>query len=209
MLFGLVVVFPLHFTIQSAFKRRERALEYFSLFKGRLMALYYSINIAEDLTPEKKQEGTNLLKRVSDQVAQQLEAREGSYELTQRKLNEVYTFIQANLEELSKRNVIKMIRYMSDVTDSTTYLITSITHHRTIAGLRFYSIFFILVFPFLHAPILLSRLEGLVSIPVFYVLAGVVSILLVTLNNFQTMIEYPFDPKGVDNVKLKEFKLDV
>lgn len=40
LLFGICIVFPLHFSMQSAFKRRDRALEYFSLFKGGSMSLY-------------------------------------------------------------------------------------------------------------------------------------------------------------------------
>jgi hypothetical protein len=33
--------------------------------------------------------------------------------------------------------------------------------------------------------------------------------LLVTLYNFQTHIEYPFDQKGADDIKLDEFKLNI
>ena len=72
MLFGLAVAFPVHFSIQAAFKRREKALEYFSAFKGGLMTLYYSVQLATDLTSEKKLEGTNVLKGISDQLTHQL-----------------------------------------------------------------------------------------------------------------------------------------
>ena len=34
------------------------------------------------------------------------------------------------------------------------------------------------------------------------------SLLLVTLGNFQVMLEYPFDPKGMDNIKVREFLLE-
>ena len=33
--------------------------------------------------------------------------------------------------------------------------------------------------------------------------------LLVTLYNFQAHIEYPFDQKGADDIKLDEFKLNI
>jgi hypothetical protein len=208
MLFSLAVVFPLHFTVQAAFKRREKALEYFSAFKGGLMALHYSINIAKKLTPEKKIEGTNILKSAADQVAQQLESRESNYELIQRKLNEIFAFMQTNRKELSGRNVIKMVRYMKDVSESTVYL-TSLITHRTIAGMRFYSLFFIVIFPFIHAPILLHKLHNIVPESAIYLIVGVASLVLITLNNFQFMIEYPFDKRGIDNVQVREFKLDV
>jgi hypothetical protein len=208
MLFGLVVVFPLHFTIQAAFKRREKALEYFSSFKGALMTLYYSINISGKLPPEKKVEGTNILKSISDLLAHQLETSEGGYEPIQRKMNEAYAFIQTNKEELSKRNVIKMLRYMGNATESSVYL-ASVARHRTMAGMRFYSLFFILIFPFFHAPILLHKLEHIAPDFAIYLIVGLASLFLILLNNFQHLIEYPFDQRGIDNIQLKEFKLDV
>ena len=208
MLFGLAVGFPLHFSIQAAFKRREKALEYFSMFKGGLMALYYSIQVAEDVPAEKKMEGTNILKSIGDQLATQLQNRDATYELIQRKINEIFAFMQTNLDGLSKRNVIKMIRHVSRVSEGSVYLV-SLTSHRTMVGLRFYSIFFILIFPIVQAPLLLHRLDGVVPSWGIHVFVALTSLLLITLNNFQKMIEYPFDQGGIDNIRLKEFKLDV
>jgi hypothetical protein len=207
-LFSLAVVFPLHFSIQAAFKRRERALEYFSSFKGWIMALYYSIHLAEDLTDEKKKEATNILKAVADQLSRQLESREYGYGSIQRKLDDVFAFMQANREELSKRNLIKMIRYLGDVTESSVYLM-SLAKHRTMAGLRFYSVFFIIIFPLVQAPILLDRLDGIIPETGLYLVVACTTLILITLNNFQYVIEYPFDQRGMDNVQLKEFKLDI
>ena len=208
MLFGLVIAFPLHYTIQAAFKRREKALEYFSGFKGGLLTLYYSVQLATDLSTEKRVEGINILKAISDQVIHQLETREGNYELTQRKLNEMSTFIETNQKDLPKRNAVKMVRYLGNVSEATVYLL-SLLKHRTMVGMRFYGIFFILVFPLIQAPILLHRLEGHVPYWMIYIFVCLTSLILVTLTNFQKLIEYPFDPGGMDNVRLREFKLDV
>src|SRR5688572_31839294 len=80
LLFGLAVVFPLHFSIQAAFKRRDKALEYFSLFKGGALALHYSFQAAEDLSTEGKQEARGHLKRMADSLFNQLENRIKSYQ---------------------------------------------------------------------------------------------------------------------------------
>ena len=208
MLFGLAVAFPVHFSIQAAFKRREKALEYFSAFKGGLMTLYYSVQLATDLTSEKKLEGTNVMKGISDQLTHQLETREESHELIQRKLNEMSAFIETNQEDLSKRNAVKMVRYLGNVSEATVYLV-SLVKHRTMAGMRFYSTFFILLFPFIQAPILMHRLEDIVPEWTIYIFICLTTLILVTLNNFQKMIEYPFDPGGMDNIRMRDFKLDV
>ena len=208
LLFGLCVVFPLHFSMQAAFKRRDKALEYFSLFKGASMALHYSFQIAEDLLAEKKMEARRLLKAVAAQLIEQLENRTLGYEPVQKKLNEVFAFIEINREEISKRNVLRTIRYLKDVTESSVYLI-SLVRHRTMIGLRFYTILFIIIFPLVQAPIVLFRLDGIVPAWGIYIFLALTSVILVTLSNFQTLIEYPFDSKGADNIHLRDFTPDI
>lgn len=208
LLFGLCIVFPLHFSMQAAFKRRDRALEYFSLFKGGAMALYYSFQIAEDLSAEKKKSATGLLKQVTSQLMHQLEYRIATYGSLQQKLNELFAFIESNREEISKRNTLRTIRYLRDVTESSVYLL-SLAKHRTMVGLRFYSVFFIIIFPLIQAPIALYHFGSIVPVWFIHVFLGTTSLILVTLNNFQTMIEYPFEAKGMDNIVIRDFSLDV
>lgn len=208
MLFGLAVVFPLHFSIQAAYQRRERALQYFSKFKGAMISIYYSIQIADDLPDETKREGRNHLQALAEQLITKLENREPGYESVQQKLNNLCDFISTYKKDLSKGNAIKMIRYVNRISESSVYLV-NIINHRTMAGLRFYSIFFVIIFPFIQAPILLNRLDGIIANWSFYLIVALTSIILVSLTNFQKMIEYPFDQAGADNVQLKEFGLGI
>jgi len=208
LLFSLCVVFPLHFSMQAAFKRRDKALEYFSLFKAGSMALHYSFQISEDLPVEKKEQAGSLLKGMIAQLINQLENKNAGYESLQQKLNEIFSFIENHRQEISKRNVLRTVRYLKDVTESSVYLI-SLVSHRTMVGLRFYSIFFIIIFPVVQAPIVLNRLDSIAPDWVIYIFLALTSLILVTLNNFQTMIEYPFDNKGMDNIKIRDFLLNV
>lgn len=208
MLFSLCVVFPLHFSIQAAFKRRDRALEYFSLFKAGSMALHYSFRVSEDLTEEKKQEADNLLTNIYNQLVLLLETRTKTYQSLQQNLDILFTFIENNREEISKRNVLRMIRYAKDVAESSVYLV-SLVNHRTMAGLRFYGLLFIIVFPIIQAPVVLYRLENLITAWGFHAMLALSSLILITLSNFQLMIEYPFDKKGVDNIQLQDFATEI
>jgi hypothetical protein len=97
-----------------------------------------------------------------------------------------------------------MIRYTLALSESSAYLI-SLIRHRTMVGIRFYAIAFIFVFPLVQAPILYYRLGNLVPAWGIYALLAFGSLLLVTLSNFQKMIEYPFDSKGVDNIQIRDF----
>jgi len=207
-LFGLAIAFPLAFSIQAAFRRRDRALEYFSLFKGGTLAILYSFSVSEDLQPDKKTEIKGILKSMMDQLIHQLEQRIISYNDMQQAVDKIMEFIEKNRESLSNRNILRIIRYIRDITESSTYLI-SLVRHRTMIGLRVYSIAFILIFPIVQAPILYYKLGDLVPAWAFHFLLALGSLLLITLSNFQKMIEYPFDSKGMDNIHLQDFTLKI
>jgi len=208
LLFGLCVVFPLHFSLQAAFKRREKALEYFSLFKAGSLALNYTFQMCEDLASEKKIAIRGILNNLGTTLINQLEGNVPGYKLMHQKLDEVFAFMEANREDISKRNALRMVRYIKDISESSSYLVSLVTH-RTMLGLRFYSIFFIIVLPLVQAPLFLFRFESIIPAWGIHLSLAFTALTLVTLNNFQTLIEYPFDPKGIDNVKVREFSVDV
>lgn len=208
LLYGLCVVFPLHFSLQAAFKRREKALEYFSLFKGCCQALHYCFEMSKDLALEKKQIARGLLNEAGTLLINQLENKTAGQKPMQVKLNEVFSFMEANREEISSRVALRMVRFLGQISESSVYLL-SLVSHRTMVGLRFYSIFFIVILPLVQAPLILYRFGDLVPSWGIYLGLAFTSIVLVTLNNFQTLIEYPFDPKGIDNVKVREFAPDL
>jgi hypothetical protein len=208
LLYGLCVVFPLHFSLQAAFKRREKALEYFSLFKGCCLALHYCFEMSKDLAVEKKQVARGLLNDVGTLLINQLENKSPGQKPMQLKLNAVFSFMETNREDISGRTALRMVRFLGQISESSGYLI-SLVSHRTMVGLRFYSIFFIVILPVVQAPLILFRFGELLPSWGIYLGLAFTSLVLVTLNNFQTLIEYPFDPKGIDNVKVREFSVDV
>lgn len=208
LLFGIIVAFPLHFSLQAAFKRREKALEYFSQFKAGSIAVHYSLQISGNLPDEQKTEARNLLKQMVATLISQLESYQGEYSVMQARLNEIMAFAEKYHEQISKRSVLRVIRYMKDVTESSTYLI-SLVHHRTMGGIRFYATLFVLLFPLIQAPIVYHNFASTLPLWMIYAACGLGSLVLVTLDNFQKLIEYPFDPRGLDNIVLRDFNLDI
>jgi len=124
----------------------------------------------------------------------------------QAEADKIFTFIEINEEFLSSRTTTRVVRYYEDIIDASTYLL-SLIKHRTMSGLRSYSLIFISFFVALHGPMLFHRLDQVLPIWVVYFSAAFSALLLITLYNFQQLIEYPFDQKGSDDVKLDEFKL--
>ena len=205
-LLGLAIAFPLGQSIQMAFKRRERALEYFSLFNAGLLAIHYSFQSSEDLTEEKKTEAKKILTDTSENLIQQLRIADGNIPRFRGETDKITQFIERNKDAISKRVQIRIVRYLKDVLDGSVYLL-SLTTHRTMIGLRFLAIIFINFFAAFHPPMLVYQLRDQMPQWVIYIVCVLGPILLITLYNFQAHIEYPFDQKGADDIKLDEYKL--
>jgi hypothetical protein len=207
-LLGLAIAFPLATSIQMAFKRREKALEYLALFKSGLLAIHYSFQASKKLDATKKAESTTILNGVCDKLLELLKTSNGNVSLVQAETDKVMQFIERNREEISARILIRVIRYLKDALDGATYLV-SLTTHRTILGLRLLAIFFIILFSAFHPPMMVYQLRDQLPEWTVYLTCALGPFLLVTLYNFQTHIEYPFDQKGADDIKLDEFKLNI
>lgn len=205
-LLGLAIAFPLGQSIQMAFRRRERALEYLSLFNAGLLAIHYSFQSSEDLTEEKKSEAVKILTDTSESLLLQLWKEDGSISKFRGETDKITQFVERNKEAISKRVQIRIVRYLKDVLDGSIYLL-SLTTHRTMVGLRVLAITFIGVFAAFHPPMLVYQLRNQMPEWAIYVAAVLGPILLITLYNFQAHVEHPFDQKGADDIKLEEFKL--
>lgn len=206
-LFGLAIAFPLGFSIQSAFKRREKALEYLSLFKAGLLAIHYSFNCAE-LGGHQKHEARTILTAIAEKLFLQLRTFEGDMKPMQVELDKILAFIDQNRDDISGRIVMRVVRYMEHAAEGTAYLL-SLVQHRTMAGLRLYAIIFITFFVTFHGPSLYNRMDQILPLWAVYISAALASMLLITLYNFQQLIEYPFRQQGSDYIKLDDFKLNL
>jgi hypothetical protein len=206
--FGLAVAFPLGTSIQTAFKRRERALEFLSVFKAGFTAINYSLQSERDLSTEQKAEGRLLLIQATESIFKQLRNANGDNVQFQKSIDSIYQFVERNREFISGRIVIRIIRYLRDSMEASTFLL-SLVRHRTMIGLRFYSLSFINVFAVIQAPMVVYELENQLPMWALYFTTGFSSLILITLYNFQQLIEYPFDEKGADDIDLDNFKLQI
>ena len=64
-LISIAIVFPLVFTIRSSFRRREKALEHLSQFRGAIKTVEYLFSTAIGLPDEKKSEISNTLNQTN------------------------------------------------------------------------------------------------------------------------------------------------
>lgn len=223
-LISVAVVFPLVFTLGSAFQRRERALEHLGRTKGALAAIKFSFSYSKKISDEKKIEINATIKDVKTQLIKFLYYESNDKKELKKAISNIQKFVTENRDGLSSSLSLKVYRLMRDVIMGIENAI-SIKTHRTPQSIRAYCELFIYVFPFFYAPTLIKNIvyqDALIIdilnhttpnieiryLIIVYALNMVLSFFLITLFNVQEQIENPFDQYGMDDIKLVNYELD-
>jgi len=209
MLVGVAIVFPVVFSIGSAYNRREGALQRFAEFKGHAIAIYYAMrdwpqNRDHDLPERVREVVTDMLRLMRKMFTSR---RQGDMVENQRK---VYTYFSTlsglantmrdygvQTSETSRVNqyISKMIIAFDNLMIVHTY--------RTPITLRAYSKVFIYIFPIIYGPYFASTFDEF-SANLEYVMPVLYSFILVSLDNIQDHLEHPFDEIGEDDIRIDE-----
>ncbi len=205
---SIAIIFPLVFTIRAAFRRREKALDHLSRFKAALLIVHGCFERCKKLPDEKKLIIKEKLLAISDSMIEYLSAGKNNQVALRANLRFIFEFVQSNKEEVSSSEAFKILRFMKDVHTSVENTVAIFTHN-TPVSLRAYCQIFIYVFPFIYAPALLHRLDEGSPDWVVYALSLVTGFILISLYNVQDQMENPFDQRGLDDIKVKDFKLEL
>lgn len=207
-LISIAIVFPLVFTIRSSFRRREKAMEHLSQFRAAIKTVDYFFTSAPTLTDEKKEEISHILIDISEKIISHLN-RNDDYCTNDLdiEVNKVYAFIIDNKEFIPRSLKDKVIRFMNDLHEAVENL-HAIHAHRTPISLKAYCLIFIYIFPFIYTPTIINRIGLDTTIWITYFVVILSEFILISLYNIQDDMEYPFDEKGLDDINLKNFKIN-
>ena len=202
---SIAIIFPLVFTIRAAFRRREKALEHLSRFKASILIVHYCFQRGKKTTDEHKAIIKQRLLLVSESLLKYLSTKDVDQSELRSNLASVFQFIQDHKEEISTSEAFKILRFLKDVHAAIENTIAIYTH-RTPISLRAYCQIFIYFFPFIYTPALLDRLKGQSPDWVVYTLCVITGFILISLFNVQDQMEDPYDQKGLDDIRVEEFK---
>ncbi len=209
MLVGVAIVFPVVFSISSAYNRREMALQRFSDFKGHAIAIFYA---SRDWTTVKNHDLPQRLRLLVNEMILTMRSMFTSHDRKAWQENEkkIYSHFSqlsgitnamrqhgVQSSEISRVNqyVSKMIIAFDNLKVVHTY--------RTPVTLRAYSKVFIYIFPIIYGPYFASTFHDF-SASLEYVMPILYSFILVSLDNIQDHLEHPFDEIGEDDIKIDE-----
>ncbi len=224
-LISVAVVFPLVFTLGSAFQRRERALEHLGRAKGALAAIKYCFSFSRKIEQSEKQEIYKYINNVKSELIKFLYAKDNDKTALNKAIGQIQDFISSSKSRMEGGLSLKVYKLMRDVIMGIENSI-SIKLHGTPESIRAYCEVFIYVFPFFYAPTLIKNIvyqdihiDDIINGPsvsildnhfvlIVYGLNIILSFLLITLFNVQEQIENPFDQDGIDDIKLENYELD-
>lgn len=202
-LFSVAVIFPLVFTIREAFKRRDSALKFLSLFRASMTSVHYCFEQCKKLDESEHDEVRAQLQQVSDLFFTALTSEDANSKPAQEALNGVFHFIQRHNDAISSGLTLKIIRFLQDANESIENTI-SLKMHGTPISMRAYCLVFVFLFPLVFAPTIVYHLPDAPAI-ITYGLSMLHAFVLISLYNVQTHMENPFDQVGLDDIKLGEY----
>ena len=205
-LISIAIIFPLVFTIRGAFRRREKALEHLSLFRGSLKTVENIVR-GSKLEESDIKKSLDLITKCSKGLIDYLSDVVPTTKSHDDNIEELYSFL------LSKRDVIgggtlqKVSRFLKDTYDSADNLV-GIHTHRTPISLKAYCLIFVYIFPAIYTPTIINKI-GIDNPPYLtYFIVILSQFILISLYNIQDQMEYPFDKEGIDDIDLDLFKLE-
>jgi hypothetical protein len=204
-LVGIAIVFPVVFSIDSAYKRRERALALLSDFKAHLHAMFLaSRDWIEPPNDDFKNEVKENLLSTYESVRQffvsdQKEAHNLEKEIFNKVSSLSGLLMRFRSLGLQSGEVSRISQYVSKIEVALENM-KVIFYYRTPVTLRAYSKIFIYSFPILYGPYFVSVSEHY-SQGLEYMMPIVFSFILVSLDNIQDHLENPFDQVGEDDIR--------
>ena len=207
---SIAIIFPLVFTITGAFNKRQESLNYLSIFRTKIITLQNIFVAVEGVTKKDQKKLSEILLNLEKYSFSLLKGRKKYSIMGIRKFSgEIFELTLSNLSNFNDREKDSMIRVKNEIFENIENL-HALQSHGTPISLRSYCLIFIYLFPLIYTPSLIDGIKSSISEYQNIISLGftiLISFTLIALYNIQNYIENPFDQKGFDDVKLKEFKL--
>lgn len=207
MLVGVAIVFPVVFSIGSAYSRRESALQRLSDFKGHAVAIYFATrDWPSDKTSDLSIRSRNLIMETVKLMQEMFKtSHDPEWFVNEKVMYE--KFSQLSVLTMELRDLGVQSGEISRVSQYVSKMIIAfdnmkiIHNYRTPITLRAYSKVFIYIFPIIYGPYFASSHLDY-SGHLEYVMPVLYSFILVSLDNIQDHLENPFDEVGEDDIKI-------
>ena len=210
-LIATAIVFPIVFSINSAYKRRESALDDYGSLKAHGRAIFFATRDWLDNADTVKLDACrNLLGDLLRSTREMFSAPRSEMHEREVRVYDCFSqlsqFIRNDLRQagLASGEVSRCNQYLSKMVLAFEQ-IKHVYQYRTPRTLRAFSDFFITVLPPLYGPYFVYIAREFSS-GLIYVMPILFALILVSLDNIQAHLENPFDQIGQDDVMINAEK---
>ena len=209
---SIAIVFPLVFSITSAYQRRQEAINIFAEFRNKIIDLTNIFYAVEKIEKEDYNKLYHILMEAQEILIDYLKNPNITEEFNalRQKRKSILILIDNYKGLFNEREKDSLIRVKNELF-LTAEKIRGIKIHGTPISLRKYCLIFIYLSPLLYnSQLIVARttvgadLETVISL----LFSLVVSFVLMALYNVQDYIENPFDQKGLDDLKIDEMEVN-
>ena len=209
---SIAIVFPLVFSITSAYQRRQEAINIFAEFRNKIIDLTNIFYAVEKIEKDDYDRLYRVLMEAQEILIDYLKKPNTKEEFNalRQKRKSILILIDNYKGLFNEREKDSLIRVKNELF-LTAEKIRGIKIHGTPISLRKYCLIFIYLSPLLYnSQLIVARttvgadLEIIISL----LFSLVVSFVLMALYNVQDYIENPFDQKGLDDLKIDEMEVN-
>ena len=209
---SIAIVFPLVFSITSAYQRRQESITTFAEFRNKIIDisnLFFAVN---GVRMDDYDKLYNELLAAQSLLVEYIKSpnENGKFDLLRKKRKTILILIDSYKHLFNEREKDSLIRVKNELFLSAEKL-RGTKIHETPISLRKYCLIFIYLSPLLYdsqlvlsQPALGFNIETVISL----LFSLLVSFVLMALYNVQEYIENPFDQNGLDDLKIDEMEVN-
>jgi predicted membrane chloride channel (bestrophin family) len=207
---SIAIVFPLVFSITSAYQRRQDSIKHYTGFRNKIIdltSLIYSVDTI------KKEEYNTLFKELlklqndlNNTLLNSLNDKESSRKYREQRKN-IFRQIISLKHKFNEREKDSIIRVKNELFYDIEML-NGIRLHGTPLSLRIYCLIFIFISPFLFSSNDFFIVDAFDSDILSLIVSLTISFILMALYNVQDYIENPFDQKGLDDLNINSLQVE-
>lgn len=212
-IFSIAIVFPLVFSITSAYQRRQDSIIEFSKFRNKIIDISNLMYAVNGFKKEDYNMIYNSLLGIQKVFLEYLinDKDPNSYHKIRHQRKDIFKKIISYKELFNEREKDSIIGVKNEMFLSMEKL-NGIKLHNTPISLRRYCLIFIYISPFLFNTKLISEEQFQIflgfDLPISVLFSMLISFILMALYNIQDYIENPFDQQGLDDLKIDQMKIN-
>lgn len=207
---SVAIVFPLVFSITSAYQRRQDSIRHYTGFRNKIIDLTNLIYSVDNIDNEEYnllfQKLLTLQKSINSILLSDVNQLDQSKEYRKLRKN-IFSQIIKIKNKFNEREKDSIIRVKNELFFDVEML-NGIRIHGTPISLRVYCLIFIFISPFLFSSNQFFISESFNSELFSTIISLTISFILMALYNVQEYIENPFDQKGLDDLKINSLQVE-